>query len=63
MEYAFPHDELKPLAATYTDSLAELGNAKREPNDGYEGVALTLIDTLDTLAVLGNKTEFQKSVR
>lgn len=28
MEHAFPHDELKPLSATHTDSLAELGNAK-----------------------------------
>ena len=29
---------------------------------GYEGVALTLIDTLSTLAVIGNKTEFEKGV-
>lgn len=56
-------DELKPISATYTDSLAELGNAKRRPDDGYEGVALTLIDALDTLAVMGNKTEFTKMVK
>ncbi|CAL5394530.1 unnamed protein product [Camellia sinensis] len=28
MTYAFPHDELKPLAKTFTDSLVELGNLK-----------------------------------
>jgi hypothetical protein len=28
MKYAFPHDELKPLTRSYTDSLIELGNAK-----------------------------------
>lgn len=29
---------------------------------GYHGVALTLIDSLSTLAVIGNKTEFEKGV-
>lgn len=29
---------------------------------GYNGVALTLIDSLSTLAVIGNKTEFEKGV-
>lgn len=29
---------------------------------GYEGVALTLIDSLSTLAVIGNSTEFEKGV-
>lgn len=29
---------------------------------GYQGVALTLIDSLSTLAVMGNKTEFEKGV-
>jgi mannosidase alpha-like ER degradation enhancer 1 len=28
----------------------------------YEGVALTLIDSLSTLAVIGDKREFQKAV-
>ncbi|KAI7985298.1 Alpha-mannosidase I MNS5 [Camellia lanceoleosa] len=28
MTYAFPHDELKPLAKTFTDSLVKLGNLK-----------------------------------
>ena len=30
---------------------------------GYNGVALTLIDSLDTLAVLGNASEFARGVR
>ena len=34
MRFAFPHDELKPLSASYTDSLAELGNAA--PKEGSE---------------------------
>eukprot|EP00954_Amorphochlora_amoebiformis_P007457 578826-Amorphochlora_amoeboformis.AAC.1 len=55
LEFAFPHDELKPISGTHTDSLAELGNAKRRKDSTYQGVAMTLIDSLDTLAVLGNK--------
>ena len=27
MRYAFPHDELRPLSQTHTDSLVELGAA------------------------------------
>jgi len=30
MKHAFPHDELKPLTKTWTDSLGELGNLKME---------------------------------
>ena len=64
MTHAFPHDELKPLSRTWTDSLGELGNLdmKHLPED-YAGVALTLIDATSTLAVLGNKTEFARNVR
>jgi len=32
-------------------------------SDKYQGVAMTLIDSLSTLAVLGNSSEFQKQVR
>ena len=55
MRYAFPHDELRPISATHTDSLVEIG-ATAPTRTGYNGVALTLIDSLDTLAVLGNAT-------
>jgi mannosidase alpha-like ER degradation enhancer 1 len=64
MKYAFPHDELRPISRTYTDSLGELGNLNREHlSEEYRGVALTLIDSMSTLAVLGNTSEFAKNVR
>ncbi|CAI0398958.1 unnamed protein product [Linum tenue] len=70
MTYAFPHDELKPLTKSYTDSLSELGNLKLEhlPTD-YSGSALTLIESLSSLAflfhslvIMGNNTEFERAV-
>lgn len=63
MTYAFPHDELKPLTKTFTDSLIELGNLKLERlPQGYNGSALTLIESLSSLAILGNDTEFERAV-
>ncbi|ONK64388.1 uncharacterized protein A4U43_C07F25280 [Asparagus officinalis] len=61
--YAFPHDELKPLTKSFTDSLSELGNLKLEhlPHN-YVGSALTLIESLSSLVVLGNTTEFERGV-
>lgn len=47
MAHAFPHDELKPLTKTFTDSLSELGNLKLEHlPQNYHGSALTLIESL-----------------
>jgi hypothetical protein len=46
MEHAFPHDELKPLSCSFVDN--------------FGSYALTLVDSLDTLAVLG---EFPGSTR
>ncbi|KAK9826719.1 hypothetical protein WJX81_001107 [Elliptochloris bilobata] len=64
MRHAFPHDELKPLSLSYTDSLGELGNLNMERlSANYEGVALTLVDALSTLAVMGNASEFAWAVR
>ncbi|KAK9800749.1 hypothetical protein WJX73_004612 [Symbiochloris irregularis] len=64
MLYAFPHDELKPLTYSYSDSLGELGNLDRVPVSAeYKGVALTLIDSLPTLAVLGKHKEFEQGVQ
>ncbi|XP_058115577.1 alpha-mannosidase I MNS5 isoform X2 [Magnolia sinica] len=61
--HAFPHDELKPLTKTYTDSLSELGNLKLEHlPQNYNGSALTLIESLSSLVVLGNDTEFERAV-
>ena len=62
MRHAFPHDELRPLSQTHTDSLVELGAAS-PTRRGYSGVALTLIDSLDTLAIAGNVSEFERGVR
>ncbi|PSS07817.1 Alpha-mannosidase [Actinidia chinensis var. chinensis] len=63
MTYAFPHDELKPLTKTYTDSLVELGNLKLErlPQE-YNGSALTLVESLSSLVIMGNNTEFERAV-
>ncbi|KAJ8764569.1 hypothetical protein K2173_006441 [Erythroxylum novogranatense] len=48
MEHAFPRDELRPLTCEGEDTLG--------------GYALTLIDSLDTLALLGDKERFTYSV-
>ncbi|KAJ0048547.1 hypothetical protein Pint_15380 [Pistacia integerrima] len=63
LAYAFPHDELKPLSKSFTDSLSELGNLRLEhlPQD-YNGSALTLIESLSSLVILGNNTEFERAV-
>jgi hypothetical protein len=49
MLHAFPHDELKPISCTAADN--------------FGGYMLTLIDSLDTLAVLGNTSEFSRGVK
>ncbi|KAI9086456.1 hypothetical protein K1719_031540 [Acacia pycnantha] len=63
MTHAFPHDELKPLTKTFTNSLSELGNLNLEhlPQD-YNGSALTLIESLSSLVIMGNSTEFKRAV-
>ncbi|KAM7485253.1 hypothetical protein LguiA_001262 [Lonicera macranthoides] len=48
MDHAFPRDELKPLTCEGEDTLG--------------GYALTLIDSLDTLALLGDRGRFITSV-
>ncbi|KAJ7979950.1 alpha-1,2-Mannosidase [Quillaja saponaria] len=48
MEHAFPLDELRPLSCGGEDSLG--------------GYALTMIDSLDTLALLGDREQFAASV-
>ncbi|GFS31773.1 glycosyl hydrolase family 47 protein [Actinidia rufa] len=63
MTYAFPHDELKPLTKTYTDSLVELGNLKLERLlQEYNGSALTLVESLSSLVIMGNNTEIERAV-
>ncbi|KAG9451719.1 hypothetical protein H6P81_004623 [Aristolochia fimbriata] len=48
MQHAFPLDELRPLSCTGEDSLG--------------GYALTLIDSLDTLVLFGDKERFTAAV-
>ncbi|XP_022912582.2 ER degradation-enhancing alpha-mannosidase-like protein 2 [Onthophagus taurus] len=46
LKYAYPYDELRPLSCDGIDT--------------YGSYSLTLIDALDTLAIMGNYTEFQR---
>lgn len=48
LKYAFPYDELRPLSCDGVDT--------------WGSYSLTLIDALDTLAVMGNFTEFRRVV-
>ena len=48
LKYAFPFDELRPLSCDGVDT--------------WGSYSLTLIDALDTLAVMGNFTEFRRVV-
>lgn len=64
MKYAFPHDELRPISGSSSNSFIELGNLDLSRlSQNYSGVALTLIDSLSTLVVLGDKKEFEKAVK
>lgn len=48
LKYAYPYDELRPLSCDGIDT--------------YGKYSLTLIDALDTLAIMGNYSEFQRVV-
>eukprot|EP00906_Rhabdomonas_costata_P006334 RCo009289 len=49
MAHAFPQDELRPLSC--------------QGWDPFGGLAVTLLDSLDTLVILGNMTAFEDAVR
>ncbi|CAI9720187.1 degradation-enhancing alpha-mannosidase 1 [Octopus vulgaris] len=62
MKYAFPKDELNP------HSCHGRGPDYDNPsniniNDVLGDYALTLVDALDTLAIMGNSSEFQRAVK
>jgi mannosidase alpha-like ER degradation enhancer 1 len=62
MKYAYPLDELNPILCNGR------GPDRKNPNnwnvnDVLGGFSITLVDNLDTLALLGNKSEFEKAVR
>ncbi|KAJ6668259.1 hypothetical protein lerEdw1_015636 [Lerista edwardsae] len=62
MAHAFPQDELNPIECRGR------GPDRADPsnlniNDVLGNYSLTLIDALDTLAVMGNSSEFRKAVK
>ncbi|XP_033066409.1 ER degradation-enhancing alpha-mannosidase-like protein 1 [Trachypithecus francoisi] len=62
MAHAFPQDELNPIHCRGR------GPDRGDPsnlniNDVLGNYSLTLVDALDTLAVMGNSSEFQKAVK
>ncbi|XP_015265066.1 PREDICTED: ER degradation-enhancing alpha-mannosidase-like protein 1 [Gekko japonicus] len=62
MAHAFPQDELNPI------DCRGRGPDRDDPsnlniNDVLGNYSLTLIDALDTLAVMGNSSEFRKAVK
>ncbi|XP_054832204.1 ER degradation-enhancing alpha-mannosidase-like protein 1 isoform X2 [Eublepharis macularius] len=62
MAHAFPQDELNPIEC------CGRGPDRADPsnlniNDVLGNYSLTLIDALDTLAVMGNSSEFRKAVK
>ncbi|CAG9865337.1 unnamed protein product [Phyllotreta striolata] len=48
LKFAYPYDELRPISCDGVDT--------------YGSYSLTLIDALDTLAIMGNYSEFQRVV-
>ncbi|KAM8867870.1 ER degradation-enhancing alpha-mannosidase-like protein 1 isoform 2-T4 [Synchiropus picturatus] len=62
MKYAFPEDELNPIDCEGRGPDV-LNPSNININDVLGNYSLTLIDTLDTLLVLGNVTEFHRAVR
>uniref|UniRef100_A0A914RT31 alpha-1,2-Mannosidase n=1 Tax=Parascaris equorum TaxID=6256 RepID=A0A914RT31_PAREQ len=66
MKYAYPHDELMPLscrgrARGVTPSRGDIDDSLG--NDRCYSFSLTLVDTLDTLVVVGELDEFERAVR
>ncbi|KAG8436066.1 hypothetical protein GDO86_007245 [Hymenochirus boettgeri] len=62
MKFAFPEDELNPILCRGRGPDTE-NPSNLNINDVLGNYSLTLIDALDTLAVMGNATEFQRAVR
>ncbi|XP_027859255.1 ER degradation-enhancing alpha-mannosidase-like protein 1 [Xiphophorus couchianus] len=62
MKYAFPEDELNPIDCEGRGPDV-MNPSNININDVLGNYSLTLIDTLDTLLVLGNVTEFQRAVK
>uniref|UniRef100_A0A9J8AKM9 alpha-1,2-Mannosidase n=1 Tax=Cyprinus carpio carpio TaxID=630221 RepID=A0A9J8AKM9_CYPCA len=61
MDHAYPADELMPL--TCRGRVRGLEPSRGDVDDALGKFSLTLIDTLDTLALLNKTAEFEKAVR
>jgi hypothetical protein len=59
MDHAFPWDELKPLSC---EGRRWDQRERGDLDDVLGGFALTLVDSLDMLAVLGDRDEFRRAV-
>lgn len=65
IEYAFPGDELRPLSGSGVYNAIDIGNSNNQYNNNvneYNGIALSLIDSLSTLAVINDTNEFTNAV-
>ena len=60
MRHAFPLDELDPIHCR--GRTADPDRRNINVNDALGNYSLTLIDSLDTLALMGNKTAFWSGV-
>uniref|UniRef100_A0A915N145 alpha-1,2-Mannosidase n=2 Tax=Meloidogyne javanica TaxID=6303 RepID=A0A915N145_MELJA len=61
MENAFPHDELMPLSCKGRQR--GVTPSRGDVDDALGNFSLTLVDTLDTLVVLGEFDEFERAVK
>ncbi|XP_041133736.1 ER degradation-enhancing alpha-mannosidase-like protein 3 [Polyodon spathula] len=61
MDHAYPADELMPL--TCRGRVRGLEPSRGDVDDALGKFSLTLIDTMDTLAVLNKPVEFEEAVR
>ncbi|XP_064632448.1 ER degradation-enhancing alpha-mannosidase-like protein 1 [Lineus longissimus] len=62
MKHAFPQDELNPIYCSGRGP-DHANPSNININDVLGDYALTLIDSLDTLAIMGNGTEFKRAVQ
>lgn len=61
MKYAYPHDELMPLSCR--GRARGVTPSRGDIDDSLGNFSLTLVDTLDTLVVVGELNEFERAVR
>ncbi|KAH7729181.1 ER degradation-enhancing alpha-mannosidase-like 3-like protein [Aphelenchoides avenae] len=61
MEHAFPHDELMPISCK--PRIRGVTPSRGDVDDSLGNFSLTLVDSLDTLVVVGEYDEFAKAVR